>query len=78
MCFPFRSKGRGSSRELKRSNSTRELACNDPRGSRYPGTRTDSSKEEEGLGDTFLKSSVAEILLEEHLTVQQAQECSLG
>jgi len=41
MCSPFRSKGRGSSRELERGNSIRELACNDSRGSRYPRTRTD-------------------------------------
>jgi len=40
MCFPFRSRGRGSSRELEGGNSVRELACNDPRGSRCPGTRT--------------------------------------
>jgi len=41
MCSPFRSKGRGSSRELKRGNSMRKLACNDPKGSRCPGTKTD-------------------------------------
>jgi len=41
MCSLFRSRGRGSSRELERGNSVRELACNNPRGSRYPGTRTD-------------------------------------
>jgi len=41
MCCPFRSRERGSSRELERGNSVRELACNDPGGSRYPGTRTD-------------------------------------
>jgi len=41
MCFPFRSRGRGSSRELERGNSVRELAYNNPRGSRCPGTRTD-------------------------------------
>jgi len=40
MCSPFRSKGRGSSRELERGNSVRELAYNDPKGSRCPGTRT--------------------------------------
>jgi len=41
MCSPFRSRGRGSNRELERGNSVRELACNDPRGSRCPRTRTD-------------------------------------
>jgi len=41
MCSPFRSRGKGSSRELERDNSVRELAYNDPRGSRCPGTRTD-------------------------------------
>jgi len=41
MCSPFRSKGRENSRELERGNSMRELACNDPRGNRCPGTRTD-------------------------------------
>jgi len=41
MCSPFRSRGRGSSRELERGNSVRELVCNDPRGSKCPGTRTD-------------------------------------
>jgi len=40
MCSSFRSRGRGSSRELKRGNSIRELVCNDPRGSRCPRTRT--------------------------------------
>jgi len=40
MCSPFRSRGRGSSRELERGNSMRVLACNDPRGSRCPRTRT--------------------------------------
>ena len=40
ICSPFRNKGRGSSRELERGNSMRKLACNDLRGSRYPGTRT--------------------------------------
>jgi len=40
MCSPFRSRERGDSRELERGNSMRELACNDPRDSRYPGTRT--------------------------------------
>jgi len=39
MCSPFRSRGRESSRELERGNSVRELAYNDPRGSRCPGTR---------------------------------------
>jgi len=41
MYSPFRSRGRGSSRELERGNFVRELAYNDPRGSRCPGTRTD-------------------------------------
>jgi len=36
-----------------------------------------SSKEKESSRDAFLKSSTAETLLKEHLTVQQAQECSL-
>jgi len=36
----FRSRGRGSSRELERGNSMRKLAYNDPRGNRCPGTRT--------------------------------------
>jgi len=40
MCSPFKSKGRGSSRELERGNSVRELAYNDLGGSRCPGTRT--------------------------------------
>jgi len=35
------------------------------------------SKEKESSRDAFLKSSTAETLLKEHLTVQQAQECSL-
>jgi len=41
MCSSFRSKGKESSRELERGNSVRKLACNNPRGSRCPGTRTD-------------------------------------
>jgi len=41
MYSPFRSRGRESSRELKRGNSVRELACNNSRGSRCPGARTD-------------------------------------
>jgi len=41
MCSPFRSKGRESNRELERGNSMKKLACNNPRGSRCPGTRTD-------------------------------------
>ena len=41
ICSPFRNKGRGSSRELERGSSIRELAYNDLRDSRYPGTRTD-------------------------------------
>jgi len=41
MCSPFRSRGRESSRELERDNSVRELAYNDPRDSKCPGTRTD-------------------------------------
>jgi len=41
MCSPFRSRGRGSSRELERGNSVRELAYNNPRDSRCPGARTD-------------------------------------
>jgi len=40
MYSPFRSRGRESNKELKRSNSMRELTCNDPRDSRCPGTRT--------------------------------------
>jgi len=40
MCSPFRSRGRESNRELERDNSMRELAYNNPRGSRCPGTRT--------------------------------------
>jgi len=40
MCSPFRSRGRGSSRELERGNSIRELICNDSKGSRCSGTRT--------------------------------------
>ena len=40
MCSLFRSRGRGSSRELERDNFIRELVYNDPRGSRYPRTRT--------------------------------------
>jgi len=40
MYFPFRSRGRESSRELEKDNSMRELACNDPRDNRCPGTRT--------------------------------------
>jgi len=40
MYSPFRSRERESSKELKRGNSMRELAYNDPRDSRYPGTRT--------------------------------------
>jgi len=39
MCSPFRSRGKGSSRELERGNSIRELAYNDPGDSRCPGTR---------------------------------------
>jgi len=41
MCSPFRSRERGSSRELEKGNFVKKLACNDPRGSRCPGTRTD-------------------------------------
>ena len=41
MCSPFRNREKGSSRELERGNSVRELACNNPKGSRCPGTRTD-------------------------------------
>jgi len=40
MCSPFRSRGRESNRELERDNSMRELAYNNPRGSRCSGTRT--------------------------------------
>jgi len=40
MYSPFRSRGRGSSRELERGNSMRELAYNDPRGSRCPRAKT--------------------------------------
>jgi len=40
MCSPFRSRERESNRELERDNSMRELAYNNPRGSRCPGTRT--------------------------------------
>jgi len=40
MCSPFRSRERKSSRELERDNSVRELACNDPKDSRCPGTKT--------------------------------------
>jgi len=82
MCSPFRSRGRGSSRELERGNSVRELACNDPRDSRCPGTRTDLLlltflllRGRRGLrssGDAFLESSAAETLLEERLTVRRA------
>jgi len=41
MCSPFRSRGRGSSRELERGNFMRELVYNNPRGNRCSGTRTD-------------------------------------
>jgi len=41
MCSPFRSRERKSSRELERDNSIRELACNDPKDNRCPGTKTD-------------------------------------
>jgi len=40
VCSLFKSRGRGSSRELERGNSVRELAYNDPKDSRCPGTRT--------------------------------------
>jgi len=40
MYSPFRSRGRESSRELEGGNSMRELAYNDPRGSRCLRTRT--------------------------------------
>jgi len=78
MCSPFRSRRRGSSRELKRGNSIRELAYNNPRGSKCPGTRTNLLLitflllKEEGSGNVFLATSATEILLEKCLTVRQA------
>jgi len=36
------------------------------------------SEEEKGSGDAFLEFLAVETLLEERLTVQQAQECPLG
>ena len=39
---------------------------------------TSSSEEKEGLGDAFLESLAAEMLIQEHLTVRRAQECPLG
>jgi len=53
MCSFFRSRGRGSSRELERGNSVRELAYNNPRGSRCPGTRTDLLRGRRGLRRCF-------------------------
>jgi len=41
MCSSFRNKRKESSRELEKGNSVRELACNNPRGNRCPGARTD-------------------------------------
>jgi len=79
MCSLFRSRGRGNSRELKRGNSVRELACNNPRGSRCPETRTNLLfftflflRGKRGLRRCFSKSSAAETLLKECLTVQRA------